>query len=140
MRTYKINADDDHPHIAIIDPRTGAKLVTLTVCTYTSLYSSPPSVTNIRCLFAATHKIKMSSSTSPTLSSSSSPPSSSSSSSPSSSPSSSSSHCHHYPHQHYHHHHYFHHHHHQPRHHYHRHPHNHHDTDASLIITILLYS
>ena len=33
MRTYKINADDDLPHIAIIDPRTGAKLVTLTVCT-----------------------------------------------------------------------------------------------------------
>jgi len=31
MRTYKINDDDDLPHIAIIDPRTGAKLITLTV-------------------------------------------------------------------------------------------------------------
>ena len=56
MRTYKINADDDLPHIAIIDPRTGAKLVTLTVRSYV-LYSFHL----LSCMFVDTSKIIISS-------------------------------------------------------------------------------
>jgi len=35
MRMHRLN-DDDLPHIGVIDPRTGAKLLTLTVSLYVS--------------------------------------------------------------------------------------------------------